>query len=176
MIDADQVKKLIQSEGNVRTFEGEKIGTFGQFYLDDDSGWPNWVTVRTGFFGNSESFVPLAETAVEGSDLLVPYPKDLVKDAPRIEHDGDLSPEEEDRLYRHYQLQPDSGTADGVQTSWAATPASGTVGEPTMAASAPEESPTTAAGPAAGRVRLRRYTVIEDITPTGTGESELGDR
>lgn len=109
MIDKQQIKVLIQAQGHVRTLEGDKIGTFGQFYVDDDSGRPRWVTVRTGFFGPSESFVPLVDASADGSDVLVPYSRDLVKDAPRIEHDGDLSPEEADRLYRHYQL---SGTGD----------------------------------------------------------------
>jgi PRC-barrel domain len=180
VIDAEQVKRLIQSEGNVRTFEGDKIGTFGQFYIDDDSGRPNWVTVRTGFFGTSESFVPLGEAAADGSDLLVPYSKDLVKDAPRIDHDGHLSPEEEDRLYRHYQLRADSPSTEGVASSaQTGVPAAA---EPTTTAGGEDaEAGPWAAGTAAEDVRvrhmrLRRYTVIEDVPPAGTDKPESGAR
>ena len=178
MIDAEQVKRLIQSEGNVRTFEGDKIGTFGQFYIDDDSGRPNWVTVRTGFFGNSESFVPLAEAAADGSDLLVPYSKELVKEAPRIDHDGHLSPEEEDRLYRHYELRADSPSADGVAAS-AQTGAPAAPGPATTAGGEEAEPASWAAGTPGEEVRvrqirLRRYIAIEDVPPGGTDKPEPG--
>ena len=39
----------------------------------------------------------------EGDDLVVPYTKDHVKDAPRVDTDGHLEPDEEDRLYAHYE-------------------------------------------------------------------------
>jgi PRC-barrel domain protein len=141
VIDSEQVRRLIQAQGNVKTLDGDKIGTFGQFYMDDDSGQPSWVTVRTGFFGKSESFVPVKDASADGSDVLVPYSKDLVKDAPRIDHDGDLSLEEEDRLYRHYRLS-EAGADAGE-------------GAPVAGGTAPE---------AVRRARLRRYIVIEEAS------------
>jgi uncharacterized protein (TIGR02271 family) len=62
------------------------------------------VTARTGLFGTSESFIPLEGARLEGSDVVVPYSKDQVKDAPRVDAEGHLDPSEEDRLYEHYQL------------------------------------------------------------------------
>ncbi|MGP0225288.1 YsnF/AvaK domain-containing protein [Paenarthrobacter sp. NCHU4564] len=73
-------------------------------YVDDDTSRPSWVTVKTGLFGTSESFVPLEGARTEGSDIVVPYSKDKVKDAPRIDPDGHLEIEEEDRLYSYYDL------------------------------------------------------------------------
>ncbi|WP_426715216.1 PRC-barrel domain-containing protein, partial [Campylobacter coli] len=90
--------------GNVLTTDRDKIGSVGQVYADDDSGQPTWVTAKTGLFGTSESFVPLDGARVEGGDVLVPYTKDQVKDAPRVDTDGHLDPAEEDRLYAHYGL------------------------------------------------------------------------
>ncbi|MDF9749460.1 uncharacterized protein (TIGR02271 family) [Arthrobacter sp. ES3-54] len=72
--------------------------------MDNKDGQPSWVTVRTGLFGMSESFVPLEGARTEGNDIVVPYSKDHVKDAPRIDADRPLEPAEEDRLYQHYQL------------------------------------------------------------------------
>lgn len=93
--------------GTVTDTNGHKIGTVGQVFVDPDTGRPNWATVVTGFFGTSESFVPLdrANTTPDG-DLQVPCSKDEVKDAPRIDTDTDLSDAEEDRLYEYYQLTP----------------------------------------------------------------------
>src|SRR6187397_3062293 len=39
--------------------DGSEIGRVGQVYTDNDTGQPSWVTVKTGWFGTNESFVPL---------------------------------------------------------------------------------------------------------------------
>jgi uncharacterized protein (TIGR02271 family) len=48
------------------------------------------------------SFVPIEGATPAGDDLRVSYEKDQVKDAPNVDPDGELSPEEERRLYQHY--------------------------------------------------------------------------
>ena len=60
-----------------------KIGKVAQIYMDDESGQPEWLTVKTGLFGGGASFVPLTGATTSGEDLKVPYAKDKVKDAPR---------------------------------------------------------------------------------------------
>ena len=90
--------------GNVVTTSGDKIGSIGQIYLDDQTGEPSFVTANTGLFGTSQSFVPLQGASVRDGDIVVDYDKDTVKNAPRIDDDGKLSPEEEDRLYEYYGL------------------------------------------------------------------------
>lgn len=54
-------------------------------------GQPSFARVKTGLFGSSESFLPLSEATVQGSDIVVPYSKAQVKDAPRVDPDGHLS-------------------------------------------------------------------------------------
>ena len=100
MIDQASVPSLMGS--TVRDSAGEKIGKVGQVYLDDTTGQPEWVTVRTGLFGTKESFVPLAAARVEGDELVVDIPKSKVHDAPRIDEDGHLSEEQETELYTYY--------------------------------------------------------------------------
>ena len=95
------------TDGNVHGPDGGKIGSVGQIYLDNESGQPAWVTVKTGLFGTKASFVPLAEASVDGRDLRVPYDKETIKHAPNVDADGELSPAEEDELYRYYDV--DSG-------------------------------------------------------------------
>jgi uncharacterized protein (TIGR02271 family) len=91
-------------DGNVVTTSGDKIGSIGQIYLDDQTGDPSFVTANTGLFGTSQSFVPLQGASVQNGNIAVNYDKDTVKNAPRIDDDGKLSPEEEDRLYEYYGL------------------------------------------------------------------------
>ncbi|MFI6981967.1 DUF2382 domain-containing protein [Embleya sp. NPDC050154] len=113
--------------------EGSKIGTIGQVYLDDRTGEPEWVTVKTGMFGGRESFVPLGPADMQGDDLRVPFDKELVKEAPSLGTDEHLSPEEEARLYRHYSVTPSTGmtrtgTTEGTGTAGTAGGAAGAAG------------------------------------------------
>ena len=100
MISENNIASLVGS--NVTDPENNKIGTVGQVYVDPGTGRPNWATVKTGLFGTKQSFVPLDEADVVGGDLRVPFSKDAVKDAPRVEDDAELSDAEEEELYAYY--------------------------------------------------------------------------
>jgi uncharacterized protein (TIGR02271 family) len=105
-------------DADVYEQDGDKIGSAGQVYLDNNSGEPEWVTVKTGLFGTKESFVPLRSASLSEGRIVVPFGKDRVKGAPKIDADGQLSPEEEDELYRYYELN--AGTSRD-ETSTATT-------------------------------------------------------
>lgn len=66
MLAKEHIDDLLQRNGNVLTNDGDKIGSIGQVYADDENGQPTWVTAKTGLFGMSESFVPLEGARVEG--------------------------------------------------------------------------------------------------------------
>lgn len=89
--------------------DGQKIGKIVDVYESTDGSDGTFVTVHTGLFGGHASFVPLREAALQGEEVVVPYDKELVKDAPRVAADEELTSEEEQRLYQHYQL----GVGDG---------------------------------------------------------------
>src|SRR5215212_3417368 len=110
MISRDSVQTLIG--GTAYTNDGDKIGSIGTVYLDNASGEPAWVTVKTGLFGSNESFVPLDQAEQTGDGIRVPYDKDRVKNAPNIETDRELSEQEENQLYSYYGL----GGGTGYQT------------------------------------------------------------
>jgi len=84
--------------------DDEKIGTVGQVFVDPASGRPNWMTVHTGWFGRSESFVPLDTAEWDHERVHIQYGKEFIKDAPRIDTDGALGQSEEDELYRYYGM------------------------------------------------------------------------
>ena len=126
MINNQQVEGLMSGSGNVLGPNGDRIGAVGTFYLDDETNEPAWVTVNTGLFGNNESFVPLSEATVEGVDVLVPYSKDEVKNAPQVESDGSISPEEEVMLYRYYGFSYDDGSSGQDSSGMGTSGTSGT--------------------------------------------------
>src|SRR5687768_9712048 len=102
MISSNDISRI---EGaTVYDNDGDKVGKVGQVYLDDQSGNPSWVTVSTGFFGTSETFIPVEGARFDGDDLRVAYDKDKIKGAPRMEVDQHLSETEEAELYRYYGL------------------------------------------------------------------------
>ena len=111
MLSVDDV--LNARSGKAYDNDGEKIGSVGEVYLDDQTGQPAWVTVNTGLFGTSESFVPLEGARVEGNDLHLPYDKAKIKDAPRQDADKHLDVEQEEALYRYYGLGDSNSAAGG---------------------------------------------------------------
>jgi uncharacterized protein (TIGR02271 family) len=162
---------------------GQKIGSASEVYLDDETGQPEWVTVRTGLFGTKESFVPIRQADLTGDGLRVPVSKDRVKDAPRIDSDGHLSPDEEQELYRYYGLGAGGGTTQtdtmaDTMTDTMTDTATGTgerapVGHDTSGPTtdnamtrSEERMNVGTRSEEAGRARLRKYVVNENVTQT----------
>ena len=174
MITQDQVRDLIGSQ--LVDSSGEKIGKIGQIFLDDQTGRPEWATVNTGFFGGSETFVPLAEADSTGSEVRVPYGKDKVKGAPNVDADGGhLDQSEEAELYRYYGLDysedhSDSGLPDGDTGTQTDAGAVGhdTSGPNTDDAMTRSEEQVRAGTETvtAGKARLRKWVETEDVNVT----------
>src|ERR1700710_594824 len=108
MIGTDTVSRVIGQD--VYDQSGDKIGSASEVYLDDESGQPEWVTVKTGLFGTKESFVPIRDADLTDDGVRVPVSKSKVKDAPKIDTNGHLSPQEEQELYRYYSMGGQSTT------------------------------------------------------------------
>ncbi|WP_037673735.1 DUF2382 domain-containing protein [Streptomyces globisporus] len=104
MIAHEQIATVLDHP--VYDTEGKKIGDAKHVFVDDATGRPAWVTVKTGLFGTSESFVPIKDASMVDDHLEVPYPKDRVKDAPHVDVDGGghLDASEEQRLYEYYGI------------------------------------------------------------------------
>ncbi|WP_247046219.1 DUF2382 domain-containing protein [Arthrobacter rhizosphaerae] len=180
MFAKENIDRLLNAGGNVLGAEGEKIGSVGQVYVDDENGEPTWVTVKTGLFGTSESFVPLEGARTEGNDIVVPYGKDKVKDAPRIESDGHLEPAEEDRLYAYYGIgrgtRTDATRGAGMDSSddrmdTVGRDTSGQMTDDAMTRSE-ERLNVGTERQEAGRARLRKYVTTENVTQTVPVERE----
>jgi uncharacterized protein (TIGR02271 family) len=158
--------------------EGNKIGKVGQLFLDDATGQPEFITINTGLFGTSESFVPVENARLDGERVVVPFTKDKVKDAPSVDLDGDhLDEADERRLYEYYALTYGSADIDpsGTNTTGTASalgdtgPVGGDISGPETddAMTRSEERLTVGTtSQEAGRVRLRKYVTTEMETRT----------
>jgi len=145
--------------------DGEKIGKVGQLFLDDQTGQPEFVTINTGFFGSSESFVPVADAQLSDGRLTVPYSKDRVKDAPNVEAEsGHLDQAEEERLYTYYGRAsvPTSNAGDNATVG---RDVSGPETDSAMTRTE-ERLEVGTASHEAGRARLRKYVTTETETHT----------
>jgi uncharacterized protein (TIGR02271 family) len=202
MIGTETLDRVIGAD--VYDADGTKIGTASEVFLDDQSGNPEWVTVKTGLFGTKETFVPIREADLTGDGLRVPVSKAQVKDAPKIDTEGHLSPDEEQELYRYYGMggtgQMSGQTTDYTQAGTAQTTTdtgmgAGMTGDMTADTTAgytdtdvnqhgtkghDTSGPTTDDAMTlseerlnvgterveAGRARLRKYVVTENVTET----------
>jgi uncharacterized protein (TIGR02271 family) len=176
VISIDQARQL-QGKTMVGA-GGTKLGTIDTLYADREDGHPTFATVNTGLFGSKTSFVPLEQADLQGDTLVVPYDKDLVKGAPGVDPDSELSPEEEDRLYTHYSLggggMQSGGMTSGTRTAAATTGNDhGTVGHDTSGATtdnamtrSEERLQVGTQKAEAGRARLRKFVTTETETAT----------
>jgi uncharacterized protein (TIGR02271 family) len=155
--------------------DGAKLGKIGQVYLDDRTGQPLWVTISTGTFGTKESFAPLYGSRADGDDLQLAVTKDMVKGAPGVDADGHIGESENDALYEYYagylgdgQHQDHSAGGredlagrDGLQ----GRDTSGPTTDDAMTRSE-ERLHVGTENAEAGRVRLRKHVVTENVTQT----------
>jgi len=180
--------------------DGDKVGKVQDVYLDRRSEEPEWLAVKTGLFGTNVSFVPVQNATTADDDTIrVEHEKDRIKDAPNIDPDGELSPEEERRLYEHYGRsdyddwsdEGDDRTADFGRAGAGAgdldrdrdldrdADVAGTVGHDTSGRTtddamtrSEEELSVGTERRQTGRARLRKYVETEQVQRTVPVERE----
>jgi hypothetical protein len=170
--------------------DGEKIGTLGEILLDSETDTPAWGGVRTGLFGRKESYLPLdALHEADGDVLQAPFEKQQVVDAPSVDPEVAMTPEDEGTLFRHYGAEdepapPPSGDASTREVDQDEQPDDGArsaerplEGEPAREGDEPlregemirsEEEirmGTTEMRPAE-RVRLKKVLVTDEVSRT----------
>jgi uncharacterized protein (TIGR02271 family) len=189
MINTGNLQDVIGAD--VVDAQNEKVGKVGQVYVDSTDNQPAWVSVKTGLFGTSETFVPLDAADWDAQVLHVPYDKAMIKDAPRIESDGEISEAEQDTLYEYYGIGTGAAGSGGFDTTSSTTGydtvgtgAAGTTGFADTTESSTGTVGYDTSGPTtddamtrseeqlhvgterreAGRARLRKYVVTEQQT------------
>jgi uncharacterized protein (TIGR02271 family) len=169
--------QILQYRGqNLADADGDKIGSIEEIYLDTETDAPEWALVTTGMFGTKSTFVPLRDASEENGTLRVPFDKATVKDAPRMDPDGELSQREESELYRYYGMQysearSDTGLPQGGSSTGPADrervggDVSGRETDDAMTRSE-EELRVGTTERETGRARLRKYVVTDQVEQT----------
>jgi PRC-barrel domain len=92
--------------------EGHKIGELEAVYVNTTTDLPSFATVKVGMPTRHRLvFVPLDQATVGPGYLKVSYDKKQVKGAPSIGTDGELPADDEEAVFKHYELpyQPGAG-------------------------------------------------------------------
>lgn len=157
--------------------DGSEIGRVGQVYTDNDTGQPSWVTVKTGWFGTNESFVPLSAATIQDGTIRVPYDKDMIKGAPNNDAGEPLNETDEQELYSYYDLSGQDGygagyeqsqdRVDTIGTTGTDIPAQRTVsGDADYLTRSEEQLHVGTEKVQTGRARLRKFVVTEQQSVT----------
>jgi len=174
---------------NVYDANGEKVGQIDEIFYDDVSGRPEWVTVKSGFFGTKKHFVPILGSTTWEDGIKVNYSKDIMSAAPGVDADyGHLAVADEQMLYTHYNIDwndtkfPEAPRADiGYQApynrddydergraKWEAVE--------TEEVTTRTEKPRMEKDVETGKVRLRKYRITEQVTMPVTREEVRVER
>src|SRR6058998_2385994 len=89
---------------------GATVGSVEGVYVDDESGEPEWLLVRMGRFG-SRSLVPAREAVGAVGRVWVPYARDAIRSAPKVDPGTTVARDRELELCAHYGIAGDAGRA-----------------------------------------------------------------
>jgi stress response protein YsnF len=147
--------------------ESATVGTITAFFLDQARGLPTWALVHSGWLAERQVFVPLGDAVETDGEIRLPYTKDQVTQAPRIDPGSELTPDDELVLSAHYGLHdhhgavieghhpdrfPSAATADTPEPGPAGPPEPRPPGSPEPAPpGTPEPAPPVGGAPT-GRV------------------------
>lgn len=83
----------------------EKIGKIDDLFLDEHDE-PEYIGVKMGFLGTNSTLIPFEIVRINDVRGLAEVAADseTIKNGPNFEDDGEISPEFEEHVYRHYGL------------------------------------------------------------------------
>jgi uncharacterized protein (TIGR02271 family) len=129
--------------------DGRYVGVLDEIYLDDDGNPTRWAVLDTGVGPQPRSFFPLTGAELQGDEVRLSHSRDQVIAAASIEPDGELTASEEERLELLYGLKD---AYEMIRSE--------------------EELRISTERRSAGRVRLRKVIVTEDVTVNVTVRRE----
>ncbi|MDQ3353936.1 MAG: PRC and DUF2382 domain-containing protein [Actinomycetota bacterium] len=158
---------------NLIDAEGSKVGKIEDIYLDNETQEPEWALVHTGLLGRKLHYVPLRDASLSDDSLQAAYVESQIKEAPSIDPDVELSPEEEADLYQHYGVEAeprvlhagDAGEAEQPVASDTGYDTSGPTTDDAMTRSEEQFRVGVVRRPSS-LVRLKKYIVTEDVQMT----------
>lgn len=89
---------------------GGSVGKVEGAYVDAESGRPEWLLSRMGRFGH-HCLVPARDAVAGVGHVWVPYTRDQIRKAPKIEPKADLTRDREMELLTFYGIGGEAGRA-----------------------------------------------------------------
>jgi hypothetical protein len=106
--DASEARAWIGSR--LDEIGGAAVAKVEGFLVDEGTGRPEWLVVRLGRFGQ-HGLVPAREAVGVAGRVWVPYSREAIKGAPRVNTKAPLTREAELELLKHYGAAGDAGRA-----------------------------------------------------------------
>jgi len=85
--------------------DGEPAGEIVATFVDEHSGAPRWLAVRTGAHGDDVTPVPAEGAEPTGAAIRLPHPLATIMAAPHLRADADLTPDQDRQLGSVYGLE-----------------------------------------------------------------------
>jgi len=89
---------------DVYTQDGDKLGAVDNVWVDDATDQTEFIGVKTGWLFGKTHIIPTADAQISGNTVTIPYGKDQIEGAPSFDADAEISPDEEQQVYRYYGL------------------------------------------------------------------------
>ncbi len=91
---------------DLKSADGERIGSITEIYCDESTGEPEWIEVENGLFGMKRLLVPTAGAKADeqAGVVLVPYSKHLVTEEPAFDPDRGINAQYEKDLRAYFGL------------------------------------------------------------------------
>ena len=101
---ADQAHNLLDCK--VVDQNGNDFGTVHSFWADPQSGKLQFFGVKTGWLFGQNHVIPVDKAELDEANrtVRVPYATDFIKDSVSIDADSEISDEQEQEIYRYYNM------------------------------------------------------------------------
>ncbi|MGN6635013.1 MAG: PRC-barrel domain-containing protein [Oryzihumus sp.] len=100
-----------------RAQDGQKIGRIEEVLSEEHSQEGTWLRIRTGLLGRHGALAPVSEARVESGDLVLPYDKNTVVQAPTLDGGWPPSFDDAQSLHQYYATTWMAGQAGRGGTS-----------------------------------------------------------
>jgi hypothetical protein len=92
---------------------GSHVGKVEGLFVDDSSGGPEWLLARMGRFGHY-TLIPARDAVAGVKHIWVPYTRDQIRAAPKVDPSASLTADGEREMLRHYGVMADAGRGAAI--------------------------------------------------------------
>jgi sporulation protein YlmC with PRC-barrel domain len=92
---------------DVTDSQGTKLGSIDGVWLDHTTNRPKFLSIKTGRLPGNSYAVPIEQARIDEQDRTIQLPCDVdqIKSGPQFRYTKELSPEDEQAIYRYYGMQ-----------------------------------------------------------------------